>query len=88
MSEHGSTRAQEGIMSTHLINPSSVKAGQRVRIIIDTTVDSVRLYKQEDYPTDVRQRVDILFAKRHTVELPDLTSMGSSGTTIAVLVQP
>lgn len=75
-------------MSSQLVNPSNIEAGQRVRIIIDTTVESVHLYKQEDYPTDVRQRVDILFAKRHTVELPDLTSMGSSGTTIAVLVQP
>lgn len=71
-----------------LLNPMQIEAGQRVRIIIDTTVESVHAYNQDDYPTDVRQRVDVLFAKRHTLELPDLTSAHNSGTTIAVLVQP
>lgn len=72
----------------NLINPSQIKAGQRVRIIIDTTVESVHTYRQSDYPTDVRQRVDVLFAQRHTLELPDLTSAHNAGTTIAVLMQP
>jgi hypothetical protein len=67
-----------------LINRSQIKRGQRVRIIIDTTVEDMSTYNPDEYEGDMRERVDVLFAGRHTLELPDLTN--AIGTSIAVLV--